>query len=66
MTQKPSNRHKKRCVMTHCVFRERGRCPYYSKIMLKVIIYAYMNNIYSCRKIEKIVQRDIHYIWLAA
>lgn len=34
--------------------------------MLKVIIYAYMNNIYSCRKIEKQLQRDIHYIWLAA
>ena len=25
-----------------------------------------MNNIYSCCKIEKAVQRDIHYIWLAA
>ena len=33
--------------------------------MLKVIIYAYMNNIYSCRKIEKLLLRDIHYIWLA-
>ena len=26
-------------------------------------IYAYMNNIYSCRKIEKHLLRDIHYIW---
>lgn len=34
-------------------------------MMLKVIIYAYMNNIYSCRKIEKHLLRDIHYIWLA-
>ena len=34
-------------------------------MMLKVIIYAYMNNIYSCRKIEKLLLRDIHYIWLA-
>ena len=33
--------------------------------MLKVIIYAYMNNIYSCRKIEQLLLRDIHYIWLA-
>ena len=24
-----------------------------------------MNNIYSCRKIEKLLHRDIHYIWLA-
>lgn len=48
------------------LYKERGRCPYHPKMMLKVIIYAYMNNIYSCRKIEKQLQRDIHYIWLAA
>ena len=48
------------------LYRERGRCPYHPKMMLKIILYAYMNNVYSCRKIEKIVQRDIHYIWLAA
>ncbi len=48
------------------LYREKGRCPYHPKMMLKLILYAYMNNIYSCRKIEKAVQRDIHYIWLAA
>ena len=48
------------------LYRERGRCAYHPKMMLKVILYAYMNNIYSCRKIERAVQRDIHYIWLAA
>ena len=34
-------------------------------MLLKVVIYAYMNNIYSCRKIEKAVKRDVHFIWLA-
>ena len=48
------------------LYRERGRCPYHPKMMLKIILYAYMNNIYSCRKIERQVRRDIHYIWLAA
>ena len=48
------------------LYRERGRCPYHPKMMLKIILYAYMNNIYSCRKIERQVHRDIHYIWLAA
>ena len=47
------------------LYKETGRCPYHPKMMLKVIIYAYMNNIYSCRKIEKHLRRDIHYIWLA-
>lgn len=48
------------------LYREKGRCAYHPKMMLKITLYAYMNNIYSCRKIEKAVQRDIHYIWLAA
>lgn len=48
------------------LYRERGRYAYHPKMMLKIILYAYMNNIYSCRKIEKAVQRDIHFIWLAA
>lgn len=48
------------------LYRERGRCPYHPKMMLKIILYAYMNNVYSCRKIERQVQRDIHYIWLAS
>ena len=47
------------------LYSERGRCPYHPKMMLKIILYAYMNNIYSCRKIEKLLLRDIHYIWLS-
>lgn len=47
------------------LYKEQGRSPYHPKMMLKVIIYAYMNNIYSCRKIEKLLNRDIHYIWLS-
>ena len=42
-----------------------GRCPYHPRMMLKVIIYAYMNKIYSCRRIEQLLLRDIHFIWLA-
>ena len=47
------------------LYCQRGRSPYHPKMMIKVIIYAYMNNVYSCRKIEKLLTRDIHYIWLA-
>lgn len=47
------------------LYKETGRCAYHPKMMLKVIVYAYMNNIYSCRKIEQLLLRDIHYIWLA-
>lgn len=53
--------------LTHvkALYKEYGRSPYHPEMMLKVIIYAYMNNVYSCRKIEKLLLRDIHYIWLA-
>ena len=49
----------------HKLYNYIGRCPYHPRMMLKVIIYAYMNNIYSCRRIEKLLLRDIHFIWLA-
>ena len=47
------------------LYRERGRSPYHPRMMLKVVLYGYMNNIYSCRKLESALKRDIHFIWLA-
>lgn len=47
------------------LYKERGRSPYHPKMMLKAVIYGYMNNLYSCRKIESALKRDIHFIWLA-
>ena len=46
------------------LYKERGRSPYNPKMLLKVVNYAYMNNIYSCRKIDKRLLRYIHFIWL--
>ena len=42
-----------------------GASPYHPRMMLKVIIYGYMNNIYSCRRMESALKRDVHFIWLA-
>ena len=47
------------------LFSEVGRSAYHPRMMLKVVLYAYMNNTYSCRKMESLLLRDIHYIWLA-
>ena len=49
----------------HKLYHGIGRCAYHPRMMLKVIVYAYMNNIYSCRKIERLLHRDIHFIWLS-
>lgn len=34
------------------------------KILFKILAYAYMNNIYSSRKIESACKRDINFMWL--
>ncbi len=34
------------------------------KVLFKILVYAYMNNIYSSRKIEKACNRDINFMWL--
>jgi len=46
------------------LYKEKGRNPYHPRIMQKVIPYAYMDNVYSCRRIEELLSHDIHYIWL--
>lgn len=46
-------------------YSTKGRNPEVSPIILfKILVYAYMNNIYSSRKIEKACRRDINFIWL--
>ena len=47
------------------LYHVHGRNAFHPRTMLKVIIYAYMNNVYSCRRIEELLKRDIHFIWLA-
>lgn len=49
----------------YALYYDRGASPYHPRMMLKVIIYGYMNNIYSCRKMENALKRDVHFIWLA-
>jgi hypothetical protein len=34
-------------------------------MMLKVLFYSYLSNIYSCRKIEKALGENIHFMWLS-
>lgn len=42
-----------------------GGCPaYHPRMMLKLLIYAYMRNIYSSRRIEEFGRNDIRFMWL--
>lgn len=47
------------------LYSDLGRDAYHPKMMMKALVYGYMNNLYSCRKIETALKRDVHFIWLA-
>jgi len=42
-----------------------GTSSYHPRMMLKVLFYSYLCNIYSCRKIEKALQENIYFMWLS-
>ena len=41
-----------------------GNSCYSPKMMLKILVYAYLNNVYSSRKIEQQICENINYMWL--
>ena len=46
-------------------YKAGGTSSFHPQMLLKVIVYAYMNNIYSSRRIEEALTRDIHFMWLS-
>ncbi len=42
-----------------------GTSSYHPRMLLKVIIYGYLNNFYSCRKIAKAIEENVSFIWLS-
>lgn len=42
-----------------------GSSSYHPRMLLKILFYAYLNNIYSCRKIEQALQDRVSFIWLS-
>lgn len=42
-----------------------GTSSYNPRMLLKIIVYAYLNNVYSGRQMEKLVVENIAYMWLS-
>ena len=42
-----------------------GASSYHPRMMLKVLVYAYLNNTYSSRRIESALKENIHFMWLS-
>ena len=46
-------------------YRGGGSSGYHPRMLLKVLIYAYLKNIYSSRQIEESLKENIHFMWLS-
>lgn len=42
-----------------------GTSSFHPRMLIKVLFYSYLSNVYSCRKIEKALQENIYFMWLA-
>ena len=42
-----------------------GTSSFHPRMMIKVLFYSYLSNIYSCRKIEKALHENIHFMWIS-
>lgn len=46
-------------------YRGGGTSSYHPKMLLKVLLYAYTQQLYSSRKIAKALRENIHFMWLS-
>jgi len=42
-----------------------GTSSYSPRMLLKVVVYSYLRNIYSSRKMEEVIKENIHMMWLS-
>ena len=48
------------------LYDSEGAPAYEPRIMIKILFYAYMQNIYSSRKIEAAVKENVNFMWIAS
>lgn len=46
-------------------FKGGGTSSYHPRMLLKVLVYGYVNNVYSSRKMESALKENIHFMWLS-
>jgi transposase len=46
-------------------YKTGGSTGYHPRMLMKVVVYSYLNNNYSCRKMEKALKENINYMWLS-
>jgi transposase len=43
-----------------------GRPAYYPRMLMKLVLFGYLNNIFSSRNLEECARRDVHMVWLSS
>lgn len=46
-------------------YRGGGASSYHPRMLLKVLIYGYVTNIYSSRRLEACLKESVHFMWLS-
>ncbi|WP_436491691.1 IS1182 family transposase [Chitinophaga sp. ARDCPP14] len=46
-------------------YKPGGASSYHPRMLLKVLVYAYVNNIYSSRRIEEALHQNIYFMWVS-
>lgn len=47
-------------------YKPGGTSVYHPKMLLKVMVYGYLSNIFSSRKLESALKENVHFMWLSA
>jgi transposase len=47
------------------IYKGGGTSSYHPRMLLKLLVYSYLNNIYSSRRIETSVKENIYFMWLS-
>lgn len=47
------------------LYKGGGASSYHPRMLLKVLVYAYLCNIFSSRKIEEALSQNIHFMWIS-
>ena len=51
--------------LVYARYSENGSNSYHPKMLLKILVYGYLENCYSSRKLEKNIRENIVFMWLA-
>lgn len=46
-------------------YQEKGTSSYHPQMLLKVLVYGYVSNVYSSRKLEAACKENINFMWLS-